>query len=815
MSDGIIKRTSAAELRRKAEVKVASQPAPTGELDAKRLLHELQVYKCELEMQNDELHRVIAEKTVHETHLHNILTQTPAGYFCIDTEGYFLNVNDAWLRMHGYDAKDEVIGKHFGMVQVDRSSCSALVHLAELKRGVPIPTGEFESRRKDGSVGHHIFSAHPVMRIGEIVGFEWFIIDISKRKEAEVKLHISEEKFSTAFHISPDSININRLADGMYVEINEGFTAITGYTAEEVIGKTSLELNIWDNPEDRSRLVRELKKCGIANNLEATFRRKDGTTVDGLMSARVINIEGEPCILSISRDISLRKQTERLLKASEERFKIYVELSPNAVFVVDENGQYIDVNPAASTITGFSKDELLTMKILDLLPQESQEWGKDSFKQLFATGYYQGEAAFKRKNGEIGYWSLTAVKLSSCMFMGIVTDVTEHKRDEQIKAKLEIRLNQSQKMEAIGQLAGGVAHDFNNKLMTIMGFTELSKMDIHDSDKLLHYLDEIRRAAEHSKDITFRLLAFSRQQVISPLALEANKVIADALKSLSRLIGEHISISLRPYDKLWSIRMDPVQLDQVVMNMAINARDAMPGGGSLVIESRNTTMDTKSCRAIADAVPGDYVLITFSDTGTGMDKETLSHLFEPFFTTKEVGKGTGLGLATIHGIIRQNKGFIDVTSNVGYGTEFKVYIPRFSEQVKENTTKADTISTGSCTILLVEDEDAVRKVISLFLNKLGYTVHEAATPTVALKLADDSSIQIDLVLTDYVMPKMNGRAMMEQIHKLRPQLPCIYASGFSTEHVQLSEEAHFLQKPYDLIKLSSLLKRVFSEREGQ
>ncbi len=266
-------------------------------------------------------------------------------------------------------------------------------------------------------------------------------------------------------------------------------------------------------------------------------------------------------------------------------------------------------------------------------------------------------------------------------------------------------------MEAIGQLTGGVAHDFNNKLMAILGYAELSKMNIHDTDKILHYLDEIRRAAKQSRNITFRLLVFSRQQVISPQTLEANKVIAEALKSLTRLIGKHISVSFQPFDKLWNIRIDPVQLDQVIMNLTINARDAMPDGGSLVIQTGNITIGTEDCRSFIDAVPGEYILITSSDTGTGMDKVTLLHIFEPFFTTKEVGKGTGLGLATIHGIIRQNNGFIDVTSNVGQGTKFKVYIPSFSEPVKEFTATTGTISTGSSSILFVEDEDAVSKRI--------------------------------------------------------------------------------------------------------
>ncbi|HIJ87290.1 MAG TPA: response regulator [Desulfuromonadales bacterium] len=393
--------------------------------------------------------------------------------------------------------------------------------------------------------------------------------------------------------------------------------------------------------------------------------------------------------------------------------------------------------------------------------------------------------------------------------------LAEAKHAEEEKLNIEFRLHQSQKMEAIGQLAGGVAHDFNNKLMAILGNAQLAKMDIHDSDKVLRNLDEIRRAAEHSRDITYRLLAFSRQQVVTPRVLEANKVIAEGLKSLARLIGEHISISFEPCDKLWNIRMDPVQLDQIVMNLAINARDAMPDGGAFVIETGNITLDAGSCCAVIDAIPGDYVMITFSDTGTGMDKETLAHIFEPFFTTKEVGKGTGLGLATIYGIIHQNCGFIDVTSNVGQGTEFKVYIPRMSAAITESAKIADTISTGSCAILLVEDDDAVRIVVSLFLKKIGYTVHAAANPTVALELARDLSIQIDLVLTDYVMPGMSGRVMMEQILKLRPLVPCIYASGYSTEHVQLSKEAHFIQKPYDLIKLSGFIKRVINGSEEQ
>ncbi len=697
MAEEMKNTTSASELRRKADENIASQPQPTSDLDAKRLLHELQVHQVELEMQNLELSATVTS----------------------------------------------------------------------LKQ------------------------------------------EITDRKEAEAKLHIIEEKFSTTFHLSPDSININRLSDGMYVEINEGFTAITGYTAEEVIGKTSLELNIWDNPEDRSRLAKELKECGIVNNLEATFRRKDGTTVVGLMSARVIKIEGEPCILSISRDISIRKQTERLLKASEERYRTIFEQSLDAIFYTNPDGAIYKANPSACSMFGMTEQELCAAGRNGIINRDDPKLAA-AIADRKQSRQINTELTCVRKNGEVFPAEVSSVITSEDppQSFVIIRDISERKRIEQ-------QLLQSQKMEAIGQLAGGVAHDFNNKLMAILGYAELAKMDINDSDKILNYLDEMIRAAEHSRDITCRLLTFSRQQVVTPQVLDANKIIAHSLKSLYRLIGEHVSISFEPCENLWNIGMDPVQLDQVVMKLSINARDAMPDGGSLIIETRNTTYDISSSSSI-DAVSGDYVMVTFCDTGTGMDKETLTHIFEPFFTTKEVGKGTGLGLATIYGIIRQNSGFIDVTSSVAQGTEFKVYIPRhFSEPIKEPAAKADSVSTGSSSILLVEDEDAVRNVVSLFLKKIGYTVHEAATPTVALELADDPSIQIDLVLTDYVMPGMNGKVMMERIHELRPRIRCIYASGFSTEHVQFSKEEHFMQKPYDLIKLSGLLKRVISGKEVQ
>ncbi len=604
---------------------------------------------------------------------------------------------------------------------------------------------------------------------------------------------------------------------GRFLKVNESYCRMSGYSEQELLTMSIPDI-VTDLTSDEVAIrIQEVMAHG--NGLfESRQHRRNGTEFLVEISVQHQHDEGGRFVFFL-RDITDRKKTEEQLRKSENQYRTLFEMMDEGFCVVDliydSSGKpvdfrFLETNPAFVKQTGLHQALGKTMR--QLVPDFEDFWF-ETYDEVIRTGepkrFENHTAAMDRFYDVFAF----CIGVEEKQIVGILfDDITNRKKAEAEKANLENQLNQAQKMEAIGQLAGGVAHDFNNKLMAILGNAQLAKMDIHDSEKVLNYLDEIRRAAEHSRDITFRLLAFSRQQVVTPLVLDANKIITDSIKTLSRLIGEHISISFEPSDKLWNIRMDPVQLDQIVMNLAINARDAMPDGGSLLIETRNTTYNT-SCSSSIDAVPGDYVMVTFSDTGTGMDKETLKHIFEPFFTTKEVGKGTGLGLATIYGITRQNSGFIDVSSNVGYGTEFRVYIPRFSASKIETAKVADTLCTGSCSILLVEDENEVRSVTSQFLRKIGYTVYEAATPRAALELARDFSIQIDLVLTDFLMPEMSGRVMMEQILELRPQLQCIYASGFTTEHVLLSKDANFIQKPYDFVKLSGYLKQVLGGSE--
>jgi len=516
-----------------------------------------------------------------------------------------------------------------------------------------------------------------------------FMISISspvalaiERMQAEAALRQSEEKFFRAFHTSPDAVNINRLEDGLFLEINQGFTRQTGYTAEDVIGKTSLEINVWTNPEDRQRLVEGLKEHGEVNNLEAVFRFKDGSTGVGLMSAKIIEINGEKCILSMTRSI-------------------------------------------------------------DDLKQAQQE-----------------------------------------------------------KEKLQLQLLHAQKMESVGRLAGGVAHDFNNLLGVIMGHAENALTKASPDQVDYRDLQEILKAARRSADLTRQLLTFARKQTISPRVLNLNETIASLLEMLHRLIGENIDLEWMPSPDLWSVCIDPSQIDQVMINLLVNARDAISGFGKVVIETRNRIIDQVFSDKHSELSPGEYVMLRISDNGIGMDEETRTHLFEPFFTTKEVGRGTGLGLATVYGIVKQNQGSIEVDSQPGQGTTITIYLPHtIAEPSPVPVPNATKLTRGTSEIILVvEDEESLLDLVKDILEELGYQVLSASNPTQALHIAKERGSEIRLLVTDVVMPGMNGRVLAEQINAFQPELKCLFMSGYTddiiADHGVLPEGLFFIQKPF-------------------
>jgi signal transduction histidine kinase/CheY-like chemotaxis protein len=431
------------------------------------------------------------------------------------------------------------------------------------------------------------------------------------------------------------------------------------------------------------------------------------------------------------------------------------------------------------------------------------------------------ETEIIRKDGTHIWISFSATIFPEQGFLeGSIVDITERKRSEIERMKLQDQLNQALKMESVGRLAGGVAHDFNNMLSIILGNVEIIMEDIDQSIPLVTNLEEIYKAAERSANLTRQLLAFARKQTIAPKILNLNHVIDDMLKMLKRLIGEDIDLTWQPAQNLEPVKIDPSQIDQILANLCVNARGAIKSGGKVTIETDNISFDAAYCKEHAGFNPGNYVMMAVSDDGAGMDKKTLDNLFEPFFTTKDIGQGTGLGLATVYGIVKQNNGFINVYSEPGEGTTFKIYLPVHSEPaVSKQKDFKETSQKGNETILLVEDEEAILMMTKMMLERLGYTVLTASGPNEAISIVEASDINsIHLLMTDVVMPEMNGRDLSKKLLSMHPGLKCLFMSGYTANviahHGVLDTWVRFINKPFSRQDLATKVREVLDEVKG-
>ncbi|NTW49265.1 MAG: response regulator, partial [Chlorobiales bacterium] len=386
------------------------------------------------------------------------------------------------------------------------------------------------------------------------------------------------------------------------------------------------------------------------------------------------------------------------------------------------------------------------------------------------------------------------------------------------REKLREQLLQAQKMESVGRLAGGVAHDFNNMLQAILGYIDIMLSDIQTNELQYERLVEIRRAAQRSADLVRQLLAFARKQTVMPKVLVLNEIVYGMLKMLKPLIGEDIALEWLPGDDLWSVKIDPSQIDQLLTNLVINARDAINGVGKISIETKNEVFDEAYCAAHPDSVPGEYVLLVVSDNGRGIDKDTQAHIFEPFFTTKSIGEGTGLGLATVYGIVKQNGGLIDVESELGKGAIFRIHLPKWTAEAgdAEHAPAVKTIQKGTETLLLVEDEESILNICKAVLEQLGYTVLAANAPSEAIRIANEFKSKIHLLITDVIMPEMNGRELAQRLFEILPDLKCLYMSGYTADIIASrgvpDEQVRFLQKPFYMKDLAAKIREALDEQ---
>ena len=634
--------------------------------------------------------------------LASILQRTPDIIYRVDPEGRITFVNET-VRRYGYDPVQMLGSSVFDYLHpADRDPARQRLQAWKGGRG---PSKAAEIRLFTASGGERA-AEYTVARVTEepvflllteplyekragterFVGLNGIARDITDRKRAEEALRVSEEKYSKVFHAAPAGIAISSLEEGRFLDVNEAFERIHGYRHDEIVGRSSFDVGLWADPEDRGRVIGLLKRNEPAKNLEIQGRTKDGGLLTLRWSGQLIEIGG---------------------------------------------GSYV---------------------------------------------------------------------------LSTVEDITGAKR-------LESQLQQSQKLEAVGRLAAGIAHDFNNMLTVILGRAEMASVELAPANPLSEDIREIRRAAERSAELTGELLTFARKQDVAPRPLNLNRVISERIGMLRRLIGENVALQWNPAPGLWQVKMDPVQIDRILVNLSVNARDAIGDIGTLTVSTENRLVERVKPRRETGERPGEWVVLTVTDTGTGMSPETVAHIFEPFFTTKEIGKGTGLGLATVYGTVEHSGGWIEVQSELGKGSTFRIYLPRTHETLaRTEESTLDQFASGNETVLVVEDELAILKFVRTALHRQGYTVLEATSAEDALLVAASREKPLHLLLTDLVMPKMNGRDLYEKIVTLHPEIKVVFMSGYSrgiiTEPGGCKDDIALLPKPFSARQLSQKVREV-------
>jgi len=622
----------------------------------------------------------------------------------------------------------------------------------------------------------------------------------------------ARDLFEAAFRASPDAVNINRLEDGMFVDINDGFEAMTGWTREAVMGRSSLDVDLWADPRDRERLVEGLRRDGGVSNLEARFRMRSGEVRWGLMSARVLTLGDVPHILSITRDITEPKEARERFEASQAHLNAVISAAPIVLWALDREGRFTLSAGSGLAAINLEPGQAKGESVFDLyrdnpgvLADVRRGLRGDRVSSTHEVGDRIFESRITPTFDEEG--SVDGV-------IGVSQDVTQ-------EARLHAQLQQAQKLEAIGRLAGGVAHDFNNLLTAIRGYGDLLAERLKVSNPMtgealgaIHRdLEEIRRAGERATSLTGQLLAFSRKQILERKVLDLNRQVEQVERMLKRLIGEDIELISDLEPELAHIEADPSQLEQVIVNLAVNARDAMPDGGTLRVATRRVRLTEALSTELAEIPPGSYTVLSVSDSGCGIPHRDLPHIFEPFFTTKAQGKGTGLGLATVFGIVSQSGGHTLVESRPGQGTTFDLFFPSTTEDLLVETIPDPPVAVGGQeTILLVEDEEAVRSLVAQVLSRKGYEVISTPEPREALARSRTREAPIHLLITDVIMPGKGGRELAKELTRERPGLPVLFISGYAgpddPQAAFLEAGQEFLAKPFSPRGLARKVRQI-------
>ncbi len=721
-----------------------------------------------------------------------------------DLQGRATFVNDSFVKLWGYESAEEIVGRQISEFAMFGTKGEGI----EAARAGLGYVGEGLGRKKDGSpfpiqvVGNMVRTSagEPLCMMGSFT-------DIAERKKAEEALRESEERYRVAIESSNDAVML--LRGDTLIFANQQFFAMSGYAKEEIIGRPLFPLV---HPDDRERIAGYLDKSATGKETPRRFEFR-GITKGGMIqqieaSVSRFNYRGEPVGLAFFRDVTERKKAESEIRLLKHSIDVYYD----GAYWMNTDNRFIYVNDAACRSLGYEREELIGMTIDQAIPAVTAEQMERLWEEFRKGGSFLGESVGRRKDGSEFPVDIVATYVDfggqeyAC---GFARDISERK-------KLEEQLRQAQKMEAVGALAGGVAHDFNNILSVIMGLGNLLQMCIDKDDANRPYIDQIVASSERAADLVQSLLAFSRKQRITVRRHGVNDVVTSTAKLLTRLLPEDIELRLILTDENDSSLLDVAQIGQVLMNLATNARDAMPHGGILSIATRRARIGKDFIKTHGFGKAGEYVRLSVSDTGIGMERQTLEHIFEPFFTTKEVGKGTGLGLASAYGVVKQHKGYITVSSLPLKGTAFDIYLPFLdSHPLREAPARAET-AKGRETILVIEDDRDVRYMVAGILESHGYRTIGAVDGDDAIRVYHNHRDGIGLIILDVVMPGKNGKEVFDEIAGFDPGVKAIFMSGYTGDIVigkgVLEERMDFLQKPLSAAKLLEKVREVLDRK---
>ena len=643
------------------------------------------------------------------------------------------------------------------------------------------------------------------------------------RKKSEAELRVSEERFRKVFEEGPLGMAMVDLIDGRILSVNRAYCDMLGYTEEELKRLTLVDVTHPDHHNEVVDSIQKIREEQITiSQIEKRYLKKNGEVIWASRAlTKITDAEGElSYCLAIVEDITKRKQAEEALKESEEKYRKLIETTSEGFWFLSPENKTIDVNQSLCDMTGYSRDEMIGKTPFDFVDDENLIIFKEQISKITSTLHRTYEILLRKKNGINfpTFFNATSLFDKKGKLVGsfaFIKDITERKRMESEKLELEDKFRESQKMESIGTLAGGIAHDFNNLLTVIQGHAQMAMMAMDENNPQYRDLTQIMNSSTRAASLTRQLLLFSRKQTVELKTLELNQTIQNLLKMLQRLIGENIIIETELATDLSNIEADEGNIEQVIMNLAVNARDAMPDGGKLTFLTENISIPDDEQSHVQDSQAGDFVRISVQDTGCGIPKEVLSKIFEPFFSTKEKGKGTGLGLSVVYGIVKSHNGWINAYSEPQQGTTFKIYLPAsVSASTEESATQVESresLHGNGEQILVIEDEQGILDFASSALRQFGYTIRVASNGHQALSVFEEAKGNFQLIISDVILPDINGFDLVSKLTKEYPDIPVIMCSGYTEERVKQSiirdKGFRFLQKPYSINELLIAVKK--------